>query len=314
MCIDAQKVGVAVVDFRRFPSPDDLLILLTVARLGRFNAVADTLGTTHTTVSRRIDALDKQLGGRTLARTPQGWELTDLGKRAIAAAEVIEDSLGDLTIGMSRNADSLSGLVRVSTSDGFGAEIVTPALVKLQQQHPELNVEMLSETKRISQNRSGVDLEVVAGNSEASSNARPILLTDYYLRLYATSDYLAARGTPATTDEIKHHNFVSYVESALRVKELGHAASRLPAPASSFQSTNIFAQIEAVRAHAGIGLLPTFMVRSMPDLVPVLPEQFARKVPFWAVARPEALRSPAVRAVIQALRSEVALRHDDFFA
>ena len=41
------------MDLRRLPSPDDLLILLTVARLGRFNAVAETLGTTHTTISRR---------------------------------------------------------------------------------------------------------------------------------------------------------------------------------------------------------------------------------------------------------------------
>ncbi|HXD28058.1 MAG TPA: LysR family transcriptional regulator, partial [Arthrobacter sp.] len=60
----------------RFPSPDDLLILLTVARLGRFTAVAEALETTHTTVSRRMAALDRQLGGRTLTRTSTGWELT----------------------------------------------------------------------------------------------------------------------------------------------------------------------------------------------------------------------------------------------
>ena len=77
------------MDLRRLPSPDDLLILLTVARLGRFNAVAETLGTTHTTISRRILALDKQLGGRTLERSPHGWELTDLGQEAVAAAEAM---------------------------------------------------------------------------------------------------------------------------------------------------------------------------------------------------------------------------------
>ena len=70
----------STVDLKRLPSPDDLLILLTVARLGRFNAVAETLGTTHTTISRRILALDKQLGGRTLERSPHGWELTELGQ------------------------------------------------------------------------------------------------------------------------------------------------------------------------------------------------------------------------------------------
>ena len=81
------------MDLRRLPSPDDLLILLTVARLGRFNAVAETLGTTHTTISRRILALDKQLGGRTLERSPHGWELTQLGASAVEAAEAIESTL-----------------------------------------------------------------------------------------------------------------------------------------------------------------------------------------------------------------------------
>ena len=288
----------------RLPSPDDLLILLTVARLGRFNAVAETLGTTHTTISRRILALDKQLGGRTLERSPHGWELTELGASAVAAAEAIEETLGLLAGAIGQDRDALSGMVRISTSDGFGAEFVTPALVRLQQRHPLLNVEMLSATRKVSQNRSGVDLEVVVGRNEVS-NAQPIFLTNYFLRLYASAGYAAGRGLPETLDAVGQHGFVSYVESALQVAELGHRSSQLPMPKSSFQATSVFAQIEAVRRGAGIGLLPNFMVAGSPDFVPVLPDDFQRQVPIWAVARPEALRSGRVQAVIAALKEEV---------
>ncbi len=288
----------------RLPSPDDLLILLTVARLGRFNAVAETLGTTHTTISRRILALDKQLGGRTLERSPHGWELTELGASAVAAAEAIEETLGSLAGAIGQDQDALSGMVRISTSDGFGAEFVTPALVRLQQRHPLLNVEMLSATRKVSQNRSGVDLEVVVGRNEVS-NAQPIFLTNYFLRLYASAGYAAERGLPETLDGVGQHGFVSYVESALQVAELGHRSSQLPMPKSSFQATSVFAQIEAVRRGAGIGLLPNFMVAGNADFVPVLPDDFQRQVPIWAVARPEALRSGRVQAVIAALKEEV---------
>src|SRR5699024_2107103 len=65
------------------PNPDDLLVLLAVARTGLFTTAAETLGLNHTTVSRRIAALEKDLGGRTLARTVGGWELTDLGRKAV---------------------------------------------------------------------------------------------------------------------------------------------------------------------------------------------------------------------------------------
>lgn len=296
-----------MVDFNRLPSPDDLLILLTVARLGRFNAVAEALGTTHTTISRRILALDKQLGGRTLARSPHGWELTELGTAAVRAAEAIEASLGALGSTIAREKDTLAGLVRISTVDGFGGEFVTPALVRLQQQYPQLDVEMFSATRKVSRNRSGVDLEIVAGRTDVE-NAHPLFLTNYFLRLYASPQYLAERGTPATIADLGEHTFVSYVESALQVAELGHRSSQLPVPRTSFQATSIFAQLEAVRGHGGIGLLPNFMVLGKPGFEPVLPEAFHRQLPIWAVARPEALRSELVKAVLAAVQQEVARR------
>lgn len=298
-----------MLDFKRFPSPDDLLVLLTVARLGRFTAVADALDTTHTTVSRRILALDKQLGGRTLERTPQGWELTELGRAAVSAAEGIEKSLSALSTGVRDGADAISGVVRVSTSDGFGALIATPALVRLQQKQPLLRVELLSATRRLSQNRSGVDIEVVAGSVEAG-RAETMLLTDYALRLYAGSGYASAHGMPATAADLPRHRFISYVESTLQVAELAQQRRSLTSEPAQFQSTSVFAQIEAVRANAGIGMLPAFMVEGREGFVRVLPREVEQKVQFWAAARPESLRSPAVQAVMTAFLQETSRMKD----
>ncbi len=290
----------------QLPSPNDLLVLLTVARLGRFNAVAEALGTTHTTISRRILSLDQELGGRTLERSPHGWELTELGRHAVDAAEAIEDRLGALTTAISQS-DPLSGLLRISTIDGFGAEIVTPALAKLQRSHPRINIEMFSATRKVSQNRSGVDLEIVAGRNDVS-NAEAMFLTNYFLRLYASRDYLSLRGVPESLEDIKAHSFVSYVESALLVTDLGYRSSQLPEPATTFQSTSLFAQLEAVQAGAGIGLLPNFLVHDRREFVPVLPHDFQRQLPIWAVVRAESLRSPVVRAAIEAITLEISHR------
>ena len=290
----------------QLPSPNDLLVLLTVARLGRFNAVAEALGTTHTTISRRILSLDQELGGRTLERSPHGWELTELGRHAVSAAEAIEDRLGALTQAINQT-DPLSGLLRISTIDGFGAEFVTAALVKLQRDHPRINIEMFSATRKVSQNRSGVDLEIVAGRNDVN-NAQAMFLTNYFLRLYASREYLRERGMPQTLDDISSHGFVSYVESALLVTDLGYRSSQLPEPATTFQSTSLFAQLEAVQAGAGIGLLPNFLVHDRPEFVPVLHNDFQRQLPIWAVVRAESLRSPVVRAAIEAITLEIAER------
>ena len=66
-------------------NPDDLLVLLAVSRSAKFTTAAQVLGLNHTTVSRRIAALEKALGGRVLARASGGWELTELGAQAVPA-------------------------------------------------------------------------------------------------------------------------------------------------------------------------------------------------------------------------------------
>ncbi|WP_372698571.1 LysR family transcriptional regulator [Arthrobacter sp. JSM 101049] len=293
----------------RFPSPDDLLILLTVARLGRFTAVAEALETTHTTVSRRITALDRQLGGRTLTRTSAGWELTELGRHALRAAESIEASLAGLTTEVAQGAAEVSGVVRAHVSDAFGAYLAGPAMVRLQQDHPRLKVELLSATRRASRNRSGVDLEVVAGRVD-DSRAEVLVLTEYVLRLFASPGYLREAGTPASLADLGQHRFVSYVDSELQVAELDYRATGLPVPSAAFQATSIFAQLEAVRAGGGIGMLPSYAVHGDPAFSPVLSGSFERRVTYSALARPESLRSPAVQAVIGAFLAEARIQRE----
>jgi DNA-binding transcriptional LysR family regulator len=152
-----------------------------------------------------------------------------------------------------------------------------------------------------------VDLEVVAGWPDIDS-VRNVFLTNYFLRLYASPQYLESRGMPASLDDVKHHSFVSYVESALQVAEIGPRSMNLPEMNTSFQATSIFAQTEAVRRGAGIGLLANFMVNGRPGFVPVLPQEFQRQLPMWAAARPESLRAPVVEAVVRSIQREVAER------
>src|SRR3954465_10632238 len=77
-------------------NPDDLLILLAVSRAAKFTTAAQTLGLNHTTVSRRIAALEKALGGRLPSRASGGWELTDLGAEAVRVAEQVESAVRTL--------------------------------------------------------------------------------------------------------------------------------------------------------------------------------------------------------------------------
>ncbi|WP_026534134.1 LysR family transcriptional regulator [Arthrobacter sp. H14] len=281
------------------PNPDDLLVLLAVARSGRFTAAAEDLGLNHTTVSRRIAALEKNLGARVLSRASGGWELTGLGRRAVLAAENVELAVGRLN-GSDDETDRLTGVVRMSATDGFSAYIAAPAVAALRRQHPGLSVEIETVTRRALQQRSGLDIEVVVGEPQVH-RAEAIRLGPYMLGMYASRSYLAEHGTPATPEELKEHPLVYFVDSMLQVDDLDAPRRLVPSMRDSLTSTNVFVHVEATRAGAGVGFLPCFMADRHPDLVRLLPDDFKEELPYWMVLRADSLRQPAVAAVAEAL-------------
>ncbi|TFD68913.1 LysR family transcriptional regulator [Cryobacterium ruanii] len=285
------------------PTPDDLLIFLAVARTGRFTTAAESLGLNHTTVSRRIAALEKALDGRLLARAPGGWELTELGQRARTAAEGVESAVS-LLRGSDAEAQKLSGVVRMSATDGFSAYIAAPAVAALQRRHPLLRVEIVTVTRRALQHRSGLDIEVVVGEPQVH-RAESILLGYYNLGMYASRRYLQSHGTPTTIAELTEHPLVYFVDSMLQVDDLDAPRRLVPQMRESLSSTNVFVHVEGTRAGAGIGFLPCFMADQHADLLRLLPEEFQERLPYWMVVRSESLRLPAVAALVGALRAQM---------
>ena len=291
------------------PNPDDLLILLAVSRSGKFTTAAQALGLNHTTVSRRIAALEKALGGRVLARAAGGWEVTELGAEAVLVAERIESAVSAL--GPSDGApDPITGVVRMTATDGFSAYIAAPAVAKLRRDHPGLSVEIVTVTRRALQQRSGLDIEVVVGTPQVH-RAEAIRLGEYRLGMYASRAYLADNGTPRSIEELTQHQLVYFVDSMLQVDDLDAPRRLVPSMRDGLSSTNVFVHVEATRAGAGVGFLPCFMADRHADLVRLLPSDFAELLPYWMVLRPDSMRRPAVAAVVQALREETERRREE---
>ncbi|CAN5363381.1 LysR family transcriptional regulator [soil metagenome] len=289
-------------------SADDLLVLLAVGRTGRYNSAADELGLNHTTIARRIAALEQAMGGRVLARVAGSWELTELGRQALAAAETVESAMRSLSApdGTQR---PLEGVVRMSATDGFSAYLAAPAAAAVQRRHPGIAVEIVAATRRVTQQRSGLDIEVVVGEPQVH-RAEAIPLGDYRLGLYGATTYLAERGTPQSLDDVAGHPLVYFIDSMLQVDDLDLARTFAPAMRESISSTNVFVHVEATRAAAGLGLLPCFMADRHHDLTRVLTDTVAIQLSYWLVARAETLRRPEVGAVVDAIATRVREQSD----
>lgn len=291
-------------------SADDLRYLLAVARVGRLVSAATLLGVDHTTVRRRLDRLEAALGARLLDRGADGWQLTAIGRDVVERAAPLEGLVEQVVAAAASGVDAVRGTVRVAAPEGFGSLFAAPALARVRVEHPGIALELVTSTRPLSLRGSGFDLAVTVG-SAVGSRVTAELLTEYALRLYAAPSYLAARPPIRGVGDLDGHDLVFYVDALLTVRELDLASSALEGMRLGFGSTNVFAQLEATRAGAGVGLLHAFMGEGAAGLEPVLPGAIDFRLPFMLSARPDSPAVDAVAIVREALRREVAERRGE---
>ncbi len=140
--------------------------------------------------------------------------------------------------------------------------------------------------------------------SGTSSRLTAEPLAPYALRLYASPGYLAGHPPIRSLADLETHTLVFYVDALLTVRELD-LAPVLSGMHVGFGSTNVFAQLEATRHGAGIGLLHAFMGERDPGLVPVLPKVVDFRLQFSLSARRDSLNVEPVGVVRDAIRREV---------
>jgi DNA-binding transcriptional LysR family regulator len=291
---------------------DDLLYLLALARTGRVGDAAQRLGVEHTTVSRRVAALEKSVGRRLVDRTSQGWLLTDDGEQLIVHAEKIESALhGVDQLAVSPRSLSLGGTVRIAATDGIGSTVVAEALVELRRAHPRLEIELTTATRRFDVTSKDYDVAITL-QRQHSQRLAVMRLTDYSLGLYATGGYLEAHPAVHHREDLAHHALAWYIDSLLDIPELDVFDTSVIPQRRVLRSSNIFGQLSFVTAGGGIGLLPRYLASQYPQLQRVLPDEVSARLTFWLVARKQSLGLARVQAAVECLTRYVGSMQDRF--
>ncbi|MDI1446595.1 LysR family transcriptional regulator [Polyangium sp. 6x1] len=188
---------------------DDVVSMAVFARVVEarsFTGAAALLGLSKSVVSARISGLEERLGVRLLHRTTRRLSLTEEGARLYETCSRIV-SAADEAQGVLESASAEpEGLVRVTVPVGVGILQFPTILRELHERYPRLVVELSLSEHRIDIVAEGFDVAIrVADNLEDSALvARRIGAVR--MNLCASPDYLARRGTPASPQDLVHHN------------------------------------------------------------------------------------------------------------
>ncbi len=84
----------------------------------------------HSTVGRRIKALEDEAGQPLFRRTQDGLVLTDAGDAVLALAESMENSALSMESRLAGNHERLEGILRISSADWFAGYVLAPVLAE----------------------------------------------------------------------------------------------------------------------------------------------------------------------------------------
>ena len=275
---------------------DDLRFFLEVSRRGRMVSAAQSLQVDHTTVSRRIAALEETLDTRLFDRTPRGYQLTKAGQALLKHAETMEAQSIDLYQEVSGEDATLTGTVRMAATEGLAIEFLSRHMDQFRAQHPGIVVELVASTPPLNLSRREADLAITLSRPQAG---RLIAwkLADYALGLYGSQDYLKGRPAIETLDDLTDQEFIWYIDDLVTLPQLRFIDDLVKEPNFAFQSTSVIAHFNAALSGLGLALLHRFAADPEPSLVQLLPEKIDIRREFWLVVHEDLRHVARIEAV-----------------
>jgi DNA-binding transcriptional LysR family regulator len=278
---------------------------LAVVRAGSLSAAARALGTTQPTVGRQIAALEAALGLPLFTRSPSGLRPTAATEALVPHAEGMAASAEALLRAAAAEQDGEGGVVRISASRVMGVHVLPPILADLRAAHPRLVLELELSNRNTDLLRRDADVAVrmVRPAQEALLAQR---VGEVQLGLYAHQRYLDAHPDAADLDA---HDLIGPDRDLAPYAGLKLGGAPITRERFAFRTDDDLAQIAAVQAGLGVGVIQRALARRDPELVALWPEVgFSLEV--WVVTHEDLAGSRRVRWVfdhlVEALRGYTA--------
>jgi LysR family transcriptional regulator, transcriptional activator for dmlA len=286
------------------PDLNDVRIYVAIGHEGTLTAAAKVLKLPTSTVSRSLTRLEKHLDVLLVKRSPRGLVLTDSGREYLQTCRRAMRTLNDGHEMLQSRRERPGGLIKIACPITMARSIFAPLLREFLDRYPELRVEIEPYTSGWDQEpREDVDVFFkVRAPKDSLRRVRPYPGTRR--GLFASPEYLAQHGMPASPDELSLHACVGAGIWRLR------RGTRTVAPAIAFRVVTSDPVVHEVLTLRGMGIaaLPLYMARR-PDrrdlLAPVLPQWSPEAITLCALFSGAARLTPKVQVLLDFLQEYI---------
>lgn len=272
-----------IIHFRMMtPSWDHFRSFLAVLGDGSLSAAARNLSLTQPTIGRHIDELEQSLGVVLFTRSRAGLTPTEAALELAPHAATMAAAADALVRAASGEAKEDRGTVRLTASEIVGTEILPGILQPFMERHPRIAIELVVSNRNEDLLRREADIAVrMIRPTQGALLARRIGAVD--IGLHAHQRYLERRGTPKTLAEMAGHALIGFDRDSPAVRALQKLGLPLTRDMFSLRTDSDTTQLAAIRAGLGIGACQSPLAALDPDLVHLVPDEFAYPLECWVV-------------------------------
>jgi DNA-binding transcriptional LysR family regulator len=293
-------------------APGDMVTFAAIAKARGVRAGADALRVPRSTVSRRLAALERALGGRLVMRSTRSFALTELGAALHSKCVELEELLRATELITEAAAREPTGALSVTASPVIGEEFLPEVIAAYMQRFPKVRLTVELTNRFVDLGSGAADLAIRTGPLAERSELFAVRLGASHKGHYASPRYLEGRGVPSSPAELGSHDCILVGEGlppmvwAFRWQ----GAERHVSVQGRLRVNNHRLALAAAVAGLGIARLPAVFARPAVEagaLVPVL-EKHAPRTELFAVHIAGHPAPPKIRAFIDLLRTTMKPR------
>jgi DNA-binding transcriptional LysR family regulator len=278
---------------------DDVRHFLALSRAGSVRAAGASLKVSHSTVARRVEALEERLAARLFDRTRDGYTLTEAGRRMLDTAERIEREMSDLERGLVGVDERLEGPVALTCSDHFIAGLLLPDLAEFCRAYPGIELCLTVDPRPYDLSRREADLalRVLAHGAQppehlVGGKLAPVVLASYVAAAHAD------RVDPAHGSLTAR--WLSFEQR--KIHEGLIAESSFPEVPPWGRFTTVELLVMAAREGLGAVMLPTYVGDREPSLRRLARPDLRHVADLWMLSHPDLRDNVRLRALRERVR------------
>ena len=270
---------------------DDLKIFLAVAEAPSMRIAAKNLSVSHSTVSRRIEALEADLGVRLFDRMPDGYKLTQSGEELLPVAQSTDEQLHSFGRAVAGRDTDLKGQVCVTIPGSIAITCFMPHFMDFMEKYPDIQVKVNDSFELFDLSRREADVAIRFTNNPPEHLIGRKLGT-MHQAVYARRDYLD-KHDPAAPDSTA--KWVAW--GTPEDKPAWISKSPFPHLGVSGHFNNMLIQYQAARSGMGLGYFACLLGDSDPDMVRL--SEPSRQIDVWLLSHRDLRAAARMRAFRQ---------------